>query len=81
MELKLKGNPAIIVVVVIVAGLIGYRIFFQSDLSGSPELRQQLETNLMSEIAGDIMADAKAMKDAIDRGDNKTAYSWYLKLF
>lgn len=73
MELKLKGIPAIIAVVVIVAGLIGYRIFLQSDLSESPELRQQLETNLMSEITGDIMADTKAMKDAIDRGDNETA--------
>ena len=58
---------------VIVADLIGYRIFLQSDLLESPELHQQFETNLMSEIAGDIMADAKAMKDAIDRGDNKTA--------
>ena len=28
MELKLKGIPAIIAVVVIVAGLIGYRFFF-----------------------------------------------------
>ena len=73
MELKLKGIPAIIAVVVIVAGLIGYRIFLQSDLSESPELRQQLETNLMSEITGDIMADTKAMKNAIDRGDNETA--------
>ncbi len=75
MELKLKGIPTIIAVVVIVAGLIGYRIFLQSDLSESPELRQLLETNLMSEIAGDIMADTKAMKDAIDCGDNETAYS------
>lgn len=73
MELKLKGIPGIIAVVIIVAGLIGYRVFLQSDLSENPELRQQLETNLMPEIAGDIMADAKAMKEAIDRGDNKTA--------
>ncbi len=43
MELKLKGIPAIIAVVVI--------------------------------VAGDIMADTKAMKDAIERGDNETAYS------
>lgn len=73
MELKLKGIPAIIAVILVIAGVIGYRIFLQADLPKDPEVRRQLELNLMSEIAGDIIADTEAIEQAIASGDEKTA--------
>lgn len=73
MELNLKGAPAIIAAVIIIAAGLAYRMFLENDLKDNPELRRQLELNLMHEIAGDIMSDSEAFRAALARGDVETA--------
>jgi len=70
---SLKGIPALIAIVVLAAGFIGYRMFLQSNLIKNTEVRRQLEMNLQSEIAGDIMNDTQAIRQAIDQGDKAKA--------
>jgi hypothetical protein len=73
MEMNLKGTPAVIAAVIIIAAGLGYRMFLENDLKDNPELRRQLELSLMVEIAGDISADVDAYKAAMARGDRDTA--------
>ena len=73
MKIDLKGTPAIIALIIIIAAGIGYRMFLENDLKDNPELRRQLELNLMYEIAGKISADSDAMRDALASGDMETA--------
>ena len=73
MEINLKGTPAVIAIILIAAATIGYRVFLHSTLPKNPKVRQQLEMNLMSEIAGGITVDAKAIKQAMSSGDNEKA--------
>lgn len=73
MNFQLKGVPAIVAVVVLGLCALGYRMFLHSSLSEDPKVRQQLELNLQSEIAGDIMADSKAISKAIESGDKVKA--------
>lgn len=69
MQIDLKGTPAIIAIIILLAGGLGYRMFLEKDLKDNPELRRQLELNLMYEIAGDIISDTKVIRDAMNRGD------------
>lgn len=73
MEIKLKGTPALLVGVLIVAGFIGYRSYLHRDLEANPEVRQLLELHLSSEVAGAIVADTEAIRERMDRGDNEGA--------
>lgn len=73
MEVDLKGTPAIIALVIIIVAGLGYRMFLENDLKDNPELRRQLELNLMVEIAGDIISDSEAFRAALARGDAETA--------
>ena len=73
MELNLKGAPAIIAAVIIIAAGLAYRMFLENDLKDNPELRRQLELNLMHEIAGDITSDSEAFRAALARRDMETA--------
>lgn len=73
MEIKLKGIPAILAVIALAFGFVGYRAFLHSTLPDDPKVRQELELNLMSEIAGGIMADADEIRAKIDSGDNEGA--------
>jgi len=73
MEMQLKGWPAVIAIIAIVIGFIGYQFYLHDDLDNNPEVRKKLEMNLMHEIAGDITADAEAMKAAIKSGDQERA--------
>jgi hypothetical protein len=73
MDVDLKGTPAIIALVIIIAAGIGYRMFLADDLNDNPKLRSQLELNLMYEIAGDISSDVDAYKAAMARGDREEA--------
>lgn len=65
--------PAIIALVIIIAAGLGYRIFLQNDLKDNPQVRRQLELNLMHEIAGDIISDTDAFKEAMAMGDKEEA--------
>lgn len=73
MEIKLKGIPALLAGLVLVAGFIGYRAFLHQDLEASPEVRQLLEQHLSSEIAGAIVADTEAIRERMEQGDNEGA--------
>ena len=73
MKFELKGTPAIIAIVLITIGVLGYRAFLHTNLPKDPKIRQQLEINLMSEIAGGITADTEAIKQAMSSGDNEKA--------
>ena len=73
MGIDLKGTPAIIALIIIIATGIGYRMFLENDLKDNSKLRSQLELNLMVEIAGDIGADVDAFKAAMARGDRDEA--------
>ena len=73
MEMNLKGTPAVIAAVIIIAVGLGYRLFLENDLKDNPELRRQLEMHLMVEIAGDISADVDAYKAAMAAGDRDAA--------
>lgn len=73
MEIDLKGTPAVIALVLIIVAGIGYRMFLENDLKDNPELRRQLELNLMYEIAGDIISDSEAFRAALAMGDAATA--------
>ena len=70
---QLKGIPAVIAVILFIAGTVAFQFFLKKDLSDNPKVRSELQLNLMSEIAGDITADSKAITDALDRGDKATA--------
>jgi hypothetical protein len=72
-EVNLKGTPAIITLVIIIIAGFGYRMFLENDLKDNPELRRQLELNLMHEIAGDIISDSEAFRAALASGDVETA--------
>jgi len=73
MEIDLKGTPAVIALVIIIAASLAYRMFLENDLNDNPELRSELELNLMYEIAGDISSDLDAFKAAMARGDTDEA--------
>ena len=73
MEMNLKGTPAVIAAVIIIAVALGYRLFLENDLKDNPKLRRQLEMHLMVEIAGDITADSDAIKAAMAAGDMDAA--------
>lgn len=73
MEIKLKGIPALLAGIVLVAGFLGYRAFLHQDLEASPEVRQLLELQLASEIAGSITADTEAIRERLDQGDPEAA--------
>lgn len=73
MEFQLKGWPAVIAVVVLILGFVGFRVFLHGRLDISSEARGQLELALMSELAGDITADTEAIRAAMDAGDHKAA--------
>lgn len=73
MEFQLKGWPAVIVVVLAVGVVIGYRIHLHSNPEISAELEKKLEFDLMTELAGGISADAEAIDAALQRGDTRRA--------
>jgi hypothetical protein len=73
MEIKLKGCPALLAGLALVAGFVGYRAFLHQDLEASPEVRQLLELHLSSEIAGAIVADTEAIRERLDQGDDGAA--------
>ncbi len=73
MEMNLKGTPAVIVAVIIIAASLAYRMFLANDLKDNPKLRRQLEMHLMVEIAGDISADTDAIKAAMAAGNMDAA--------
>ncbi len=73
MEIDLKGTPAVIALVLILVAGLGYRMFLENDIKDNPELRSDLELNLMYEIAGDISSDVDAYKAAMARGDRDEA--------
>jgi hypothetical protein len=73
MKIQFKGIPGIIAMVVIAAGYVGYRGYLQRDLVVDARVEQQLKGYLASEVSGDITADARAISEAIARGDNATA--------
>lgn len=73
MEIKLEGKAAGVAVVVAIVAMVGYRMFLHGDFATNPEVRQALETSLMSRIAGDVTADTEAIRAAMDRGDHEEA--------
>jgi len=73
MDINLKGTPAVIAIIVFVVFVIGYGMFLKDDLNDNPELRRDLELNLMHEIAGDISSDVNAIENAMASGDMEDA--------
>jgi hypothetical protein len=73
MEFQLKGWPAVIAIAAIVIGFIGYQFYLYDDLESNPEVRENLAMNLSHEIAGDIMADAEAVRSAMKSGEMEKA--------
>lgn len=70
---KLRGIPAVIAVILFAAGSIATSVFLKKDVSSNEKVRSEIKMSLMSEIAGDITADSKAIQDALDRGDKAAA--------
>ncbi len=73
MEFQLKGWPAVIALILGVGAFFGYRAWLHNDPKVSAELRERLEFDLISEIAGAVTADAKATRAALKRGDRDEA--------
>lgn len=73
MEAQLKGWPAAIAVVLAIGAVVGYRIYFHGNPEISAELREKLELNLMSELAGEMAGDVESIDAALQRGDTVAA--------
>jgi len=69
----LKGIPAIILILVLAGGYVGYRLFLQNDLEVNPQLHSQIETQLTTELAGGITRDLDAVEVALKKGDKEQA--------
>jgi len=69
----LKGIPAVILIIVLAVGYLGYRHFLQGDIDQNPQVRSQIEMALMSEIAGDITRDLEAIDQAMAQSDRAKA--------
>lgn len=73
MEFKLKGLPAVIVGILVIAAAVSWQLYLRNDAIHDPSLRETLQQHLMVEIAGDQIADAEKVRAAIDAGDHATA--------
>lgn len=69
----LKGIPAIILILLLAGGYVGYRLYLQEDLEGNPQLRSQIETQLRVELSGGMSRDLDAVETALQKGDKDQA--------
>jgi hypothetical protein len=72
-EIQVKGWPAVILVALAVVGVVTYRAWLHGNPKVAAELRERLEFDLMTEIAGRISADAQGVSEALQRGDREGA--------
>lgn len=73
MKITLENRSAVVAAVLILAAVLGYRVFLRSDLPENDRVRQQLEISLYSVISGDVTADTEAIAEAMASGDDARA--------
>ena len=73
MEIKLKGIPAIVVIVAIAGFVVWQNQHIQNDPAINEKLQENVEFQLFSELAGGIEQDSKAIQAALKEGDRALA--------
>ena len=75
MEIKLKGLPAIILIIAFAMFFVWSNLRLQNDVEINDKLRENVQFQLLSKLSGGTESDSQAIQTALQKGDRKQAES------